>query len=179
MLAIPMSLTVLCKRPAASLVLIAILALSACRSTPRPSSAEPPAPPPVTRLGRFKAVLINGGGQPAVNFQSHLTHVRTLVDFLRANHVAADDITIFSIDRGDPTPDLATRADDREADAWLLPAAAARRLHPIHLVDSAVEGFTLRPATNAALRAWFGSEGRQLRAGDTLLLYVTDHGEPN
>jgi thiol-disulfide isomerase/thioredoxin len=61
----------------------------------------------------------------------------------------------------------------------LLPAAAAQRLHPIHLVDSTVEGFTLHPATNAALRAWFDSEGRQLRAGDTLLLYVTDHGEPN
>src|SRR5215470_19278086 len=126
------------RRAAAWLAVAASVALAACRSTP-PPPVEPPSPPPVTRLGHFKAVLINGGGKPAINFQSHLTHVRTLVDFLRANDVAPEDIAIFSSDGADPTPDLATRDDDTEPDAWLLPPAIAHRLRPAHTIDSTVE----------------------------------------
>jgi len=173
-----MTFTLLRPRAAARLFALACIALAACRSAP-PPSAGPPPPPPVARAGRFKAVLINGGGQPAVNFQSHLTHIRTLVGFLDTAGIDRDDITIFSSDGSDPTADLATRAEDTESDAWLLPPAVAHRLRPVRLIDSRVDGFTLRPATNAALQAWFDSDGRQLRPGDTLLLYVTDHGEPN
>ena len=164
------------RRRGAAVLVVAAVALAACRSTPLPP-VDPPAPQPVTRLGQFRAVLINGGGGPASNFQSHLTHVRTLVDFLRANDVPDDDITIFSSDGSDPAADLATRATDTAADAWLLPPPVAQLLRPVHLVDSAVPGFTLHPATREALRSWFDSEGRQLASGDTLLLYVTDHGE--
>jgi len=156
------------------------LALAACRpSSPGPVFTEPPPPPPVTTLGQFKAVLINGGGLPKVNFQSHLTHVRTLVDFLRANGATDDDLTIFSSDGSDPRADLATRADNSEPDAWLLPVPVAHRLRPVQYIDSTVDGFTLLPATTAALTNWFDTEGRQLGPGDTLLLYVTDHGEQN
>ena len=165
-------------RGAAWLAVVASVALAGCRPTPPPSS-EPSPPPPVTRLGQFKAVLINGGGKPAINFQSHLTHVRTMVDFLRANDVAANDIAIFSSDGADPAADLATRDDATEPDAWLLPGAIAHRLRPVRTVDSTVAGFELHPATREALDAWFQSEGRQLTAGDTLLFYVTDHGEVN
>lgn len=133
----------------------------------------------MTATGRFKAVLINGGGKPAINFQSHLTHVRTLVDFLRASGVDGDDIVIFSGDGSDPAADLATRAADSEPDAWLLPPALANRLRPIQFVNSEIEGFTLQPATKAALRTWFEADGHALRDGDTMLLYVTDHGERN
>jgi thiol-disulfide isomerase/thioredoxin len=152
--------------------------LAACRPNTPPSS-QPPPPQPVTHLGQFKAVLINGGGKPQINFQSHLTHIRTLVDLLRANGVADHDIVIFSSDGSDPTPDLTTRAVDTDPDAWLLPPGLAHRLRPVQVVDSVVSGFTLRPATSEALRTWFDTEGRQLGAGDTLLLYVTDHGEQN
>ena len=161
-------------------VVSAALPLAACRPTAAPQlSPEPPPPPPVTTLGRFKAILINGGGRPATNFQSHLTHVRTLVDFLRANRAADEDLTIFSSDGTDPTADLATRADDTVSDAWLLPAPVAHHLRPVQYVDSAVPGFTLRPATTEALRHWFETDGRELGRGDTLLFYVTDHGEQN
>ena len=173
-----MTLALLRRRGAGRLAVIAALVLAACRSTAPPADETPP-PPPITTLGQFKAVIINGGGKPAVNFQSHLTHVRTLVDFLRANDVAADDIAIFSSDGSDPAADLATRDDATEPDAWLLPAGVAHRLRPVRFVDSAVDGFTLHPATSQALHAWFDTEGRTLGAGDTLLLYVTDHGEQN
>jgi thiol-disulfide isomerase/thioredoxin len=168
----------LVRRRGAAWLAAAAVVLSACRSTP-PAPLEPPLPPPVTRQGKFKAVLINGGGKPQINFQSHLTHVRQLAEFLRTHHVKAEDIAIFSSDGNDPAADLATRAVETESDAWLLPPGLARRLRPVHDIDSSVAGFDLRPANRDALRAWFESDGRQLGAGDTLLLYVTDHGEEN
>ncbi|MFQ5668759.1 MAG: hypothetical protein ACE5I7_20355, partial [Candidatus Binatia bacterium] len=33
----------------------------------------------VPRTGRMYAVLINGGGRPSSNYQSHLRHVKTVV----------------------------------------------------------------------------------------------------
>ena len=152
--------------------------LSSCRS---PSPAVPPPPPPVTEgPGTFKAVLINGGGKKQMNFQSHLTHVRELSAFLRANGAAEDELIIFSSDGSDPAADLATRArPDDSGDAWLLPSRAAQLFRPIEFVDSSVEGYTLHPATYEALRAWFTTAGKTLHPGDTLLFYVTDHGELN
>ena len=155
-----------------------IACLSACRS---PAPASPPPPPPITEgPGTFKAILINGGGKKQSNFHSHLTHVRTLVEFLQANGADADDLTIFSSDGPDPAADLATRArPDDSGDAWLLPPRAAQLLRPVQFIDSTVDGYTLRPATFEALHTWFTTEGKQLHRGDTLLLYVTDHGEQN
>jgi len=152
--------------------------LSSCRS---PSPAVPPPPPPVTEgPGTFKAVLINGGGKKQMNFQSHLTHVRELSAFLRANGAAEDELIIFSSDGSDPAADLATRArPDDSGDAWLLPSRAAQLFRPIEFVDSSVEGYTLHPATYEALRVWFTTAGKTLHPGDTLLFYVTDHGELN
>ena len=152
--------------------------LSSCRS---PSPAVPPPPPPATEgPGTFKAVLINGGGKKQMNFQSHLTHVRELSAFLRANGAAEDELIIFSSDGSDPAADLATRArPDDSGDAWLLPSRAAQLFRPIEFVDSSVEGYTLHPATYEALRAWFTTAGKTLHPGDTLLFYVTDHGELN
>lgn len=153
--------------------------LGGCR-TPAPASAPPPPPPITAGPGAFKAVLLNGGGKKQLNFQSHLTHVRALVDLLQANGASPADIVIFSSDGADPEPDLATRArPDDSGEAWLLPPRAAQLLRPIHFVDSSVDGYTLHPATSEALRAWFTTEGQSLHAGDTLLLYVTDHGEQN
>src|SRR4030095_14947397 len=165
-------------RGVARYAVAAALALASCRST-SPSSAGSPAPQPVTRLGQFKAVLINGGGRPPVNFPSHPTHVRTLVEFLRAHDVSEHDIVIFSSDGTDPAADLTTRAVDTEPDTWLLPPGLAHRLRPVQLIDSVLPGYTLHPATRDAPRNWFETDGRQLGSGDTLLLYVTDHGEQN
>jgi thiol-disulfide isomerase/thioredoxin len=156
-----------------------IACLGGCRS-PAPASAPPPPPPITAGPGTFKAVLINGGGKKQLNFQSHLTHIRTLVEFLRTSGADPADVVIFASDGSNPEADLATRArPDDSGDAWLLPPRVAPLLRPIQFVDSAVDGYPLRPASGKALRAWFATEGKSLRAGDTLLLYVTDHGEPN
>ena len=46
----------------------------------------------------------------------------------------------------------------------------------LELGNSAVTGVTLNPATRGSLSIWTLTVGQQLRAGDMLFLYVTDHG---
>jgi thiol-disulfide isomerase/thioredoxin len=92
--------------------------------------------------------------------------------------VAREQIAVFSGDGGDPAPDLATREGEPAPEFWLLPESVARSLRPpISYVDSRIDGVDLRPAGEAALESWFDQEGSRLGPGDTLLLYVTDHGE--
>lgn len=159
-------------------LLAALVALPGCAKPP--AVAVSPAPPPVFELGAFKGILINGGGAKASNFQSHLTHVRTLLAYLEASGAQPSDLTVFASDGSDPTPDLATRAmHGANDDMWLLPAPLVNRLRPIEFVDSSIDGVHIQPATQEALQAWFASDGQTLKAGDTLFLYVTDHGEPN
>jgi hypothetical protein len=124
------------------------------------------------------ALLINGGGNRQINYHSHLDHLRRLVAMLDVAGVNPAQIAVFSADGADPAPDLATREGHRPPDFWLLPRTEAKRLRPpIEYVNSEIEGVTLRPATRAALNAWFETEASHLTSGDTLLLYVTDHGK--
>lgn len=138
------------------------------------AGVSPPAP------GRLHALLLNGGHRKEINYQSHLHHIRRAYELLREDGIPAANITVFSGDGADPTPDLATRATDDERGFWLLPQWAQNALRaPITYVDSTVEGVTLRAAKKDALTAWFADAKTRLGAGDTLLFYVTDHGERN
>jgi hypothetical protein len=49
----------------------------------------------------------------------------------------------------------------------------------VRYVDTSLDDVPIRPATHAALAAWFDDEGQRLGPGDVLLLYVTDHGTKN
>ena len=141
------------------------------------ASAAPSAAIVATRV---HAVLVNGGGRREINYRSHLEHVRTLVGILEDAGVPRPQITIFSADGENPSADLAIREDAPARGAWLLPANLAGALGPqIDYVSSSVDGHTLRPARLDRLRAWFIEEGSGLGSGDTLLFYVTDHGEKN
>ncbi len=133
------------------------------------------------REPRLQALLINGGASPARNYQSHLLHLRALVTHLRARGVALEDIAVFASDGADPARDLAVRNPDAADDFWIIDALPLRGklANRIRLVDSAIEGVTLRPATSAAIGAWFAGAPGRLQAGDTLLVYVTDHGRKN
>jgi thiol-disulfide isomerase/thioredoxin len=130
---------------------------------------------------RFYALLLNGGGKPETNYQSHLTHVRDIVALLREGGLPDERIFIFASDGSAPEADLATRERNEQEWFWILPqASVGRQLRPpITLEDSVVDGFELRPATRNALTEWFKKEGRKLGPHDTLLLYVTDHGRKN
>lgn len=130
---------------------------------------------------RIDALLINGGGTPAGNYQSHLMHVRLLVDILREAGVPDSRVTILSGDGADPAADVALREVQPEEDFWLLTGTRLEQAFrtPITYESSRVAGASLRAATRAELDRWFLGVGARLAPGDTLLLYVTDHGTKN
>jgi hypothetical protein len=130
---------------------------------------------------RVHAVLVNGGGSKPQNFQSHLLHVEQLFHLLERAGVDRSRITIFSADGEDPDPDVALRDETEPEDFWLIDGTRLEGpLRPqVDYVDTRLDDVPIRPATRAALSAWFVDEGSRLEPGDILLLYVTDHGTKN
>ncbi len=129
---------------------------------------------------RVTALLLNGGARPAVNYQSHVAHLRSMLHWLERVGVPPSRISVFSGDGDDPAADLAVREfrSGEGDEAALLDGTRVegRFGHPIEYVSTRIEGVRLLPAKKAALQRWFATRGRSLRAGDTLLLHVTDHG---
>ncbi len=125
--------------------------------------------------------MINGGGSPGGNYQSHYLHLRQLLRLLRRSGVRADDIAVFSGDGDDPKPDMTVREAHRDRDFALLEGTRLESalVLPTTLVDTKLAGVHLEPATQAKITAWFTGAKWRLRAGDTLLVYVTDHGSKN
>ncbi len=129
-------------------------------------------------MARLHVLMINGGGRPPLNYQSHLLHVRELLALLLQAGAHPDQISILDADGSDPAADLAVREVQPEEDFWLLRGTRLERtLRPqITYANSEVPGVRLEAATRANVRAWFEGARQRLRPGDTLLLYVTDHG---
>jgi thiol-disulfide isomerase/thioredoxin len=167
-----------------ALFVLCVLGASACPSVVSPALVATTASPfaasvraPVD-VARLHVLMINGGGRPAQNYQSHLLHVQELLALLRQAGVQADQISIFNADGSDPAADLAVRQVQPEEDFWLLRGTHLEgplRTH-ITYANSEVAGARLEAATRANITAWFGAARERLRPGDTLLLYVTDHG---
>jgi len=145
----------------------------------RLSPAPPPPPPPIDPT-TVHLLVLNGGGRPSINYQSHLLHVRQILDIAAQAQIPPERVTVFSSDGDDPGDDLAVRHGERSDELWRLAGTALQRaLRPVDYTNTVVAGVALRPATNDSLQEWFAGPGRQLEPGDTLLLYVTDHGEKN
>lgn len=155
-----------------AVVLSAVLCLG-CRPRPALPSAPAPAEP-----ARLHVLALNGGGTPAQNYQSHLLHVQYLHAMMERLGVAPERMTVLASDGEDPGLDLATRDLQPEVDFWLLEGSRleAPLRTPVVLANSTLPGASLRPATRAELRRWFAERRTALEPGDTLLLYVTDHG---
>jgi hypothetical protein len=122
-------------------------------------------------------VAINGGGDKQDNFASHLGHLQQLMHVLAAAGIPRDHITVLASDGSTAAPDLATREPEAE-NAWLLQGT---QFDPIlrdltTFENSQLPGVDLRPATVASLTKTMGELRGRLRPGDTLLVYVTDHG---
>jgi hypothetical protein len=152
------------------LLLLAPLLLAAVSAR----AAEPAAPE------RLHVLMINGGGDREDNFASHLSHLRQLAGLLERARVPRDHVTILASDGSDPAPDLAVRGPEPEG-TWLLEGTAVGDLlrHFMDFENSTLAGYRLRPATRAELRRTFGELRARLRPGDTLLVFVTDHGTAN
>jgi hypothetical protein len=135
------------------------------------------APAVAAAPNNLHVLAINGGGDKLDNFASHLAHLRQLADLLTAAGIPRDHITILASDGSDPAPDLATRDADPDF-AWLLQGT---RLDPLlrdltTYENSVLAGLDLRPATLANLTRAIAELRDRVRPGDTVLLYVTDHG---
>ena len=156
--------------------LVCALVLAVCASPSRYFGAAR-----TRAVARLHVLAIDGGGSPAENYQSHLLHVEQLLDALARAGVPPRRIAIFSSDGADPAPDLAVRELQPEADFRLLEGTRLERplRTPVTYVSSAIAGITLESATKAGLRQWFERARRDLRSGDVLLIYVTDHGTKN
>ena len=131
-------------------------------------------------LDRLHVLMINGGGDREDNFASHLSHLRQLAGLLERARVPHDRVTILASDGSNPAPDLAVRGPEPEG-TWLLEGTAVGELlrHSTSFENSTLTGYSLRPATRAELRRAFAELKTRLRPGDTLLVFVTDHGTSN
>jgi thiol-disulfide isomerase/thioredoxin len=145
-----------------------------------PAIAAPPALTPPSAPSRLHALLINGGGSPEDNFSSHLAHLRQMLALLAGAGVPPGQITVLNADGGDPAPDMVVREPEPEGFELLAGTPLGERLVPgVALGSSVLPGVHALPATRAAVDHWFAGARTRLRPGDTLLLYVTDHGTQN
>jgi thiol-disulfide isomerase/thioredoxin len=158
-------------RPLAVATLAALLVLTARSPVAQAAGAA-------ADVARLQVLMINGGATKSQNYQSHLLHLRGLYDVLRGAGVPGALISLYVSDGPDPAADVATREAQPEADFWLLEGTRLEEplRTPVVHESSAVPGAVLAAATRADIQRWFDTTGRTLRAGDTLLLYVTDHG---
>jgi len=135
----------------------------------------------VSPVAHLYVLMVNGGGSKAQNYQSHFLHLRRLLELLARAGVPSDHIAVFSADGPAPEADMAVREIEPEADFRLLRGTrlAAALGTQIVYANSEISGVPLQAATRAGLTSWFKQTRRRLRPGDTLLVYVTDHGSKN
>lgn len=162
------------------------LIIAGCRSGAEPAArntvgADPESSSETVANGRVWAMLVNGGGSPEKNYQSHILHVRELIELLEVRGVARDRISVVASDGRDPTPDLAVLSASDEHAGWLIDRLpVGRMLAPaLELVDTRLEGVEIATADRPHLRRRFEALGQVLQPGDDLLVYVTDHGWKN
>ncbi len=128
-------------------------------------------PPPATY-----ALLINGGGAARTNYLSHLHHLQDMTAELRSRGIPPERIDVFSADGEDDKADLAAR-EPEAPDRWLIEGTPTGSLLTTpDLTNTVWEGVKLKPARIKDLRQWFTRMSKTLRPGDTLFLFVTDHG---
>lgn len=169
----------------------ALLALvpMAAASIPQSTTAHAPKP-------RVHAVLISGGGQPQSNAQSHLHHLEDMVEMLQARGIRTDNIDVFVSDGDDPGLDMMAgshpkpssqrsqksapkNTDTIQASDWLKGTQIGQWLMQANLRDTPWQATQRYPASFQHLRDHFLNLGKQLEPGDTVWIFVTDHGVGN
>lgn len=140
-------------------------------TTAAASAVAAPPPPPATY-----ALLINGGGAARTNYLSHLHHLQDMAAELRTRGIPPENIDVFSADGEDEKADLAAR-EPETPDRWLIEGTqAGSALTQPDLTNTVWDGVKLKPARIKDLRQWFTRMSKTLRPGDTLFVFVTDHG---
>ncbi len=137
------------------------------------------APADAARAPQTHALLINGGQSPADNALSHLHHLQDMLAALTRRGIPPERIHLFSSDGEDPAADLVVRGST-DPRLWLVEGTAlGQPFGKVDLTNTVWSEVELHAATLAGLRKWFEEMSRELARGDTLLVFVTDHGTPN
>jgi hypothetical protein len=153
--------------------------IGACESGP--SNISKALPTPAHDDAATWVALINGGASAPRNYLSHVEHVRQFLDVLDARDIDRAQIAVFASDGVDPTPDVAILDSEALPGEWLIEGLGVDRpLRPeIHLQDVQIDGVRRYPGTVAAFSEWLAESDGEMSDGDTLVVYVTDHGWEN
>lgn len=130
-------------------------------------------------LAALKVLVLAGGVDAEHNHHSHKVHIDRLLTLLDARGVPAEDVAVFWADGVDEGPDRSIDAGQWPDGWWLV--AGTPTGDEIDPGDERVDTRFARPvlpASRDALRTWLAENGPRLTADDTLLIAVTDHGEP-
>ena len=144
------------------MVLLLTLACGPFRTTPN-DGTDP----------TLHAVLVNGGGEPSANFDSHLEHLKETHVALQSRGFRPQNIDVFDSDGGYPEPDQTFTWGDVDGEWGLVGTDYEYLTMGLPLRDSMWE-VGRRPATREALSHWRSRE--HLTDDDVLLFWVTDHG---
>ncbi len=154
---------------------LALLALAApaCAPSRFPRPSAPDAPRPSTY-----ALVVNGGGHAASNYLSHAKHVSEMYEVLVNGGLDPGAVAVLGSDGAADAHDATAVRAAAGPHAWLLDGTHLEETlgRPRRTVNSLYPSKDPRPATRDGLRDWFEEAARGLRAGDRVVLFVTDHG---
>ena len=107
---------------------------------------------PKTDPRRVAALLVNGGGRAATNYQSHVLNLRAVLHWLERAGVPPSRITVLSSDGEDPGADLAVREVGAGDGADLLLGTRLEGSHgrPMETVSTHIDGVHLEPEIGRA-----------------------------
>ena len=130
--------------------------------------------PGAARAAGSPLLILSGGGQPAQNGFNHLWNVRQVERFWTERF--GGPVWSLVADGLDPAPDAAVAAPYGPEDGrWWLQVLVMRTDGALRFVNSTATSI-VGSASDDGIRAWLNRATPQLRPGQTLTLYVTDHG---
>lgn len=134
---------------------------------------------PARSTDRLHVLMLSGGGSRQENYRSHVSHLKQFLQLTDRAGVPRERVSVLASDGADPGADLAVLDAQPEDGLWLLDRTPLQDLlaPSLEFVNTEIEGINLMPATQASLVQWFRTARKKLSAGDTLLVFVTDHGE--
>jgi hypothetical protein len=116
--------------------------------------------------GRCKAILINGGGSPADNYNVHTAQLREMYNALRVQGCSEQDMHVFSASGSDSAPDF--RVDPTSPSSAYV--ANPYRFNGQSRVPN------LYAADMNTLKTEMSRIASSFRAEDKVFIYVADHG---
>ena len=128
------------------------------------------------------SILLNGGGNPRVNYYSHVLYLRLMRTILQERGVPDKGISIFSSDGNAPGKDQAILHPNKDSIRWLFRHRRERRFFPRNpeLINTVIRRKSLIPAKRFQLKRHVSKlAGKVNKNEKPLFLFVTDHGTRN